>query len=78
MMWLRNGEVNNGLDAWRRLVRYYKPRTVGGARAAYLKIAQPEPCNKVESTVAHLEAWEVHVKDCERKYYPKTIDEDLK
>ena len=68
LMLVRNGEVNHGLDAWRRLTKYYKPRTIGGARTAYLKIAQPEQCNKVETTVAHIQAWEVQVREYERKY----------
>ena len=55
---LRNGHDENGLDAWRRLVKRWDPKTIGRSRNAYLKIAQPGSAKTLEQASAMLEKWE--------------------
>ena len=74
---LRNGADDNGLDAWRRLVKRWDPKTVGRHRNAYLRIAQPGKAKTVEQASGMLERWETEILEYQKKS-TKIVDEDLK
>ena len=73
----KNGEVDNGLDVWRRLIRRYDPRTASRQRSAYLRITQPGQAKTGAEAARMFEQWGTGIKQCEGKH-GKMVDEDLK
>ena len=74
---VKNGEVNDGLNAWRRLCQEYDPRLITGAQA-HLERALQIPRAKNHGDIGpKLRELEEHIRQYER-YPGKKFDDDLK
>ena len=74
---LKNGDLENGLDAWRRLTKRYDPVTAGVMRLQYLRLVQPGVAKDTTQAAVMIQQWETAVREFEQRTR-KTIDEELK
>ena len=74
---VKNTEVNNELEAWRRLNATYDSNNKGRQRVRMQYLLQPKRAESILPTTEGVERWECHVREYEQRF-GKTLDEDVK
>ena len=60
---VRNVEMNNGLEAWRRLVEEYEPSSRGRQMHALNQLLRAEPATSIDTVLPTIEEWERNTRE---------------